>query len=1014
MGFFARHLLLAVLASGAFCAGRPYARKNADQLSVGNDLVKLGYTLRRGCPSLTHIAGTAGVIVEVEDLGFVLELSQTTVKTLVPADFRVGKTVVYGTRAETLLSHPGTGVEVRIQWQADARKGYVRRTLAVRCPRTPAPLLAVARTERLKTKAVCELGGRGQPVFLAERAFLGLEYPAALNQASDGVVDLHHFPGKHLTAQWLELKPEVIGVRGRHRTLEAAFASYLEDVRVPPRTFVHYNSWYDFRRDNMSTKGFVATFDALRAKLVEQYGVPMHAFVIDDQYQDKQSIWKTDPKVLPEGFGPLARHLQARGSSLGLWMPLTPNGHNLDLVWGRKNGYEVTDTGGNYCVSAPKFNAALRAIVRHHIQTFGVNYYKHDFNNFRCRAKGHGHLPTPEHGFEANVDAYIGVMQYARSLKPDIFLNVTGGMWLSPWWLMYADTVWRGGGDTGREGVVPYIERRDDTMTYVDGVLWDRFVKERRQFPPSALMTHGIIYARRCMLGGRDEPLHRWADHVVMYNAPGLMMKELYLTPDLVRDDQWAVLGPALAWALTEADLLVNCRMTHGNPHKGEVYGYVHVKGGRLIWFLRNPALTPQSVTLPLAAELGGAVAWSVLYPYREDHGPGLRVERVLAPCQTLVVSARKGTLERPLALLGDCRYAVRAVDGAEATLDVFGEGGETTVEVRAEVGVSSVTCAKRVTTAQDGVAMLPLRFAAAGRAMVRDLSRDTSGHQNRIRAEVPANIEEAKLAVFCRTQVGTVSMGAFSLDGKSVKPETIRGIGWRMFLVDVPTGTHEIAWAVPAMARAAKPFAPASCRMGAWFFGRRKLSGQTVSVRLAKPLADWERPPTPFAGVIPFRLLVQPEREVSLLLPGANIAPTNADLGGAKAAKLRVLVCDVNGGDYGNKPVLLNGESIGVLPPSSRRGFNTWQEKIMDFPKSALTRIRPSGNALVFTNPVGDCYKVSGVSLAVQLADGSWVETNLEKAVHCTHPPGSWKYAEGTPFTKDQSIPILLDFHGE
>ena len=334
----------------------------------------------------------------------------------------------------------------------------------MRCTREPAPTLVVARLERLKTTALCELGGRGQPVFVGGRAFLGLEYPAARNHVADAAIDLHHFPGKRLNKQWLELKPEVLGVRG-NRTLGAAFAGYFEDVRISPRTFVHYNGWYDFRRDNMSTKGFIATFESLRGQLVERYGVPMHSFVIDDQYQNKQSIWETDPEVLPDGFGPLATYLQARGSALGLWMPLTPNRHNLDLDWGRRNGYEVTDTGGNYCVSAPGFNAALRDTVRRHIRTLGVNYYKHDFNCFNCRAAGHGHLSTQEHGFEANVDAYIGVMTYARSLKPDIFLNVTGGMWLSPWWLMFADTVWRGGGDTGRGGVVPYVQRRDDTMS---------------------------------------------------------------------------------------------------------------------------------------------------------------------------------------------------------------------------------------------------------------------------------------------------------------------------------------------------------------------------------------------------------------------------------------------------------------------------------------------------------------------------------------------------------------------
>ena len=82
-----------------------------------------------------------------------------------------------------------------------------------------------------------------------------------------------------------------------------------------------------------------------------------------------------------------------------------------------------------------------------------------------------------------------------------------------------------------------------------------------------------------------------------------------------------------------------------------------------------------------------------------------------------------------------------------------------------------------------------------------------------------------------------------------------------------------------------------------------------------------------------------------------------------------------------------------------------------MDLPMDALARLRTDGNQVVFTNPVGDCFKISGIGLGVQLADGSWVETDRVTAVHCTHVSGSWKYAEGTPFKNSTSVPVLLTF---
>ena len=79
--------------SSALHAGKPYAKRSDAQLLVGNGTVELRHALRRGRPLLTGIAGPAGVVVDVEDLGFVLELSETSVKTLGMEDFDSAETV---------------------------------------------------------------------------------------------------------------------------------------------------------------------------------------------------------------------------------------------------------------------------------------------------------------------------------------------------------------------------------------------------------------------------------------------------------------------------------------------------------------------------------------------------------------------------------------------------------------------------------------------------------------------------------------------------------------------------------------------------------------------------------------------------------------------------------------------------------------------------------------------------------------------------------------------------------
>ncbi|NOZ24046.1 MAG: hypothetical protein GXP25_23455 [Planctomycetes bacterium] len=993
--------------------GDVYVKESDHRASLGNDSLELTLDWSDGRLKLQSIHNKLGPSPTLTDDGFVLQVIDKT--ELTARDF-----VVSGADSEPLgkdgkrltlrLSNTDHGIDIRIAYELKKDNFFARRKFAIRNTGAKDITIRRAEIERLSTDAECALGGRGQPVFVGGSLFLGLEYPAAYNYVKGQQISLFHYPGKKLGKDFIDLKSEVIGVSADGKVRDA-FMQYLRRIRIPPRSFVLYNSWYDVRRKDMSNAIFIDCFDEFKRKLIDRYGVKLNTFVIDDGYQDKQSIWKTDKSILPEDFYKLANHLKANGSVFGIWMPLTPNSHNLDLDWGRANGYEVTDTGGNYCISGPKFNQALRNIIAFHIREFGLNYYKHDFNNFNCAAEGHGHLPDRTCGFESNVDAYIEVLKYTRKLNPDVFINITGGMWLSPWWLMYADTVWRGGGDTGHERVVPYIEVRDDTMTYVDGVIWDRLVKEGLQFPPSALMTHGICYGRYRMLGGKNEPFHRWTEHIINYMAPGVMMIELYITPSLLSDEQWAVLAPTLAWAVAQQDVLAEGKMTHGNPHKGEVYGYKHVKDGRLIWFLRNPSMTAQTVELPVAKELGGQPAVArITYPYRLSVSGQDTITLDVPPFQTMVVeAAAKPTND---IRIEGCRYGIISEGDGKLALDLIGLPG-----TKAAVTITSPTPIR--TVLRNGIAVLErqskqisfdVAFSDSNQQYkIEDRSEDKRGNKNRIRLSIPSDVTEAKLAVLCEQVMNVVPMGRFKLNGQVIKPKVVHGEGWRFFLVPLPQGQSEVCWEIPQRKRPTQPFAPREMTVSSWLFCRRKLPTQRIEITFDGKPHQAKRLPTPFANVNPTCRPVQDRRVVATLLPDADVAIAKNELSKIKAAKLHVNVFGVNYEDkYRNKPVLLNGTDIGILPPN-RRPLDAWQEQIMNIPKEKLDIIKAK-NTIVFTNPTNDCFKIADVGLAVQLADGTWVETNREKEVHCSVGKG-WIHSEGTLFEKSKSKAIRLRF---
>jgi len=134
------------------------------------------------------------------------------------------------------------------------------------------------------------------------------------------------------------------------------------------------------------------------------------------------------------------------------------------------------------------------------------------------------------------------------------------------------------------------------------------------------------------------------------------------------------------------------------------------------------------------------------------------------------------------------------------------------------------------------------------------------------------------------------------------------------------------------------------------------------------------------------------------------------ADLAGITAAKLRFEVFDVNPeAKYQGKQVLLNGQSLGEVP-ANRGNRAAWQEQILDVPAEQLGGLSLA-NTLAFTNAGGDCYKVRGMALAVQRADGLWVTTDFADRVLCS--VSGWLYAEGEFFAADRSAEVELSLPG-
>ncbi|SEI55324.1 hypothetical protein SAMN05216327_102417 [Dyadobacter sp. SG02] len=562
----------------------------------------------------------------------------------------------------------------------------------------PAPVDRLE-VERFVTEKPAAGGGRGEPVFIGNKWFAGLEYPGGYSRHTDGntpadyarhyekvgnysfidlegkdiepaakagMVRLMHFPGYAATADSvrfsIQSKTSVFGFAGNGASVQHAFMQYLATVWKAPRSFLHYNNWFEPRAKDLSGNALVDIYREFRAA-TEPYGVKLDAMVVDNGWQDRKSVWQPLPKFFPNGWADvktLTGKLQKEGVDFGFWLSL--NGYVNDIDWGIRNGYHEAipnsyfkQFGRYYSLSSPAYKRELLGQVPFIVKETGAVYYKHDFNQLSDTGEGNGHPATDRHGHEANLDAAIEVLLATRKVKPDILQNLTNWVWFSPWWLMYSDYLWMLAGDDGTNGNTPEISTRAMATTDRDTFIWRMWgnAADRPLVPVSRLMTHGIIKSSDGRMESKEDDLQDWLEHVLMHYGRGTLLKEWYITPSALKPDEWKALCTVDNWAKENRAMLNNNVYVGGRPDEGHAYGYMgwHRENGVLI--ARNPGAETQKLVIPFDESIGfyqkkgENYAATVLFPYQDSYPAafqsGGKIEVELPGYATMAFSFNKG-----------------------------------------------------------------------------------------------------------------------------------------------------------------------------------------------------------------------------------------------------------------------------------------------------------------------------------------------------------------------------------
>ncbi|WP_143150443.1 alpha-galactosidase [Arenibacter nanhaiticus] len=471
--------------------------------------------------------------------------------------------------------------------------------------------------------------GLGQPLYGSISAtFFGVEFPAADNYVEDKKGYCGYLWGKEIKADEIYTSHKaVIGVGDDPEHIQETFFNYIDRIRIRPfRLQVQYNSWFDFY-SGVDKEKFNQSVSKVHQELVEERNVdPLSAYVIDDGWQDvkadwSQKVWKVNSKFDPD-FSTSLKRVQLAGSKLGLWLsPGCLFGAQPAVPKLKEQGFETL--GKWMSMAGPKYMKSLEDRMLE-LTNSGVKYFKLDgvFGHLNSREfELHGNqygLPyMPQLGTDglsasdpllndskfdelktyylvAGTERLMELFKKQHAVDPNVYVVISNGAYLSPWWLMYVDAVWMINAGDAAGG-----SNRTQELVYRDGVYYDTWQKENTQFPINSIFNHEPKKVKS------GESREAFSEYLWMNLSRGTGFVELYIkTPELSESD-WDVLAKGLKWVKSVFPYFKRAKLHGGDPKESEVYGYTGWnENGGFISF-HNPSDQPQMYNIKLDRKFG-------------------------------------------------------------------------------------------------------------------------------------------------------------------------------------------------------------------------------------------------------------------------------------------------------------------------------------------------------------------------------------------------------------------------
>jgi len=621
----------------------------ASGLTIGNESLKRTLSTKGGVLTTASIENKLAKTVATPTAcdEFHLRISKGTHTTgtdvdLTSADFKVADSIVGANEIAVRLENVKHGLTVTVRYSIKPGATWMHKTLDI----TPKKDVCLERldverisfadahqpytTRQITARRSAHWSpGLGQPLYTTKSAtFWGIEFPAAYNFVTEKQMTCGYLWGRTVKAgQTYRTYPAVVGVGDDGKFIRDTFMAYINAIRVRPlRLQIQYNSWFDYHK-SVTRESFLASVNKVHTELVELRGnKPLKAYVIDDGWQDTKAdwsdkVWKVNSKF-DKDFARCKTAITKRNSKLGLWLsPGCLFGAQGAIPGMKKLGWESIAPWMS--MAGPKYMGKLEERMVG-LADNGVNYFKLDgvfghlnIRNFELNGDRYGIPYMPQLGTKgmsgsskrlndakynelktyylvAGTERLMAVFANMAKANPDVYIVISNGAYLSPWWLQHIDSVWMINAGDAAGG-----SSRTKELTYRDGCYYKLYGIENTQFPQCALFNHE---PKKVHSGETKDTFRRY---LYMNISRGTGFIELYLKTFNLKDYDWDVLSEGLHWSQDVFPTFHRSRMHGGDPKKNEVYGYTAWTAEQGYISIHNPSGEEKKYTLKLDRAFG-------------------------------------------------------------------------------------------------------------------------------------------------------------------------------------------------------------------------------------------------------------------------------------------------------------------------------------------------------------------------------------------------------------------------